>query len=199
MAKVILGELRHSYCRLDEPYDRNNDGNLKYSDTLLIPKSDAALVAKLKEAVDQAAREALNKKFGGKMPAKLASPVHDGDGVKENGEPYGPECAGHYVLTATTRADNPPGLVVGPERRQAEPGEIYSGCYGYVSVNFAGYNYNGRKGVGAYLNNVWKTRDGEQLGGRTRAQDDFAGITIEGTPQDDFAGFSFDMDDELPF
>jgi hypothetical protein len=35
------------------------------------------------------------------------------------------------------------------------------------------FNVNGNRGIGAYLGNVQKIRDGESLGGRSRAEDDF--------------------------
>ena len=52
--------------------------------------------------------------------------------------------------------------------------DFYSGCYAKVSVNFFPYNTNGNKGIAAGLNNILKTRDGDYLGGRSSAFDDFA-------------------------
>lgn len=51
--------------------------------------------------------------------------------------------------------------------------EVYSGCYGKISVTFYGYNSNGNRGIAAGLGNIQKLRDGESLGGRTSAADDF--------------------------
>ena len=59
--------------------------------------------------------------------------------------------------------------------------EVYSGCYGRLTLNFYAYNANGNKGVAAGLGNVQKLEDGEPLGGFTRAEDDF-------TAEDDFLG-----------
>lgn len=59
--------------------------------------------------------------------------------------------------------------------------EVYSGCYARVSLNFYAFNSNGNKGVACGLGNIQKIRDGEPLGGRTNAADDFT--TIE---DDDF-------------
>ena len=50
---------------------------------------------------------------------------------------------------------------------------MYSGCYGKISVNFYGYNSNGNRGIAAGLGNIQKLKDGESLGGRTSAADDF--------------------------
>jgi hypothetical protein len=55
-----------------------------------------------------------------------------------------------------------------------ERSEIYSGVYARVSVNFYAFNSNGNKGIACGLNNVQKLRDGQPLGGKSRAEDDFA-------------------------
>ena len=59
--------------------------------------------------------------------------------------------------------------------------EVYSGCYARVSLNFYAFNSNGNRGVACGLGNIQKIRDGEYLGGRTSATDDFT--TVE---DDDF-------------
>ena len=51
---------------------------------------------------------------------------------------------------------------------------LYSGVYGRASISFYAFNSNGNKGIACGLNNLQKIRDGEPLGGRTRAEDDFA-------------------------
>lgn len=55
--------------------------------------------------------------------------------------------------------------------------EVYSGCYGRVSVTFYGFNSNGNRGVAAGLGNVQKLRDGDALGGRMRAEDEFSTLS----------------------
>ena len=50
--------------------------------------------------------------------------------------------------------------------------EVYSGCYARVSVNFTLQSRRNR-GIGCGLNNIQKLRDGDYLGGRSRAEDDF--------------------------
>ena len=60
-------------------------------------------------------------------------------------------------------------------------GEVYSGCYARVSLNFYAFNSNGNKGIACGLGNIQKIRDGESLGGKTSAADDFS--TVE---EDDF-------------
>jgi hypothetical protein len=43
------------------------------------------------------------------------------------------------------------------------PLDVYSGCYGRVSLTCFAYSGEGKRGVSAVLNNVMKTRDGEPL------------------------------------
>lgn len=51
--------------------------------------------------------------------------------------------------------------------------EVYSGCYARVSINFYAFNSNGNRGVACGLGNIQKVRDGEPLGGKSSAADDF--------------------------
>jgi len=39
--------------------------------------------------------------------------------------------------------------------------ELYSGCYGRVSITFYAFNSNGNKGIAAGLGNIQKLEDGE--------------------------------------
>ena len=63
---------------------------------------------------------------------------------------------------------------------------MYSGCYGRISVNFYGFNSNGNRGIAAGLGNIQKLRDGESLGGRTNAEDDFDAVEVD--DEEDFLG-----------
>lgn len=63
--------------------------------------------------------------------------------------------------------------------------EVYSGVYARASVNFYAYNVNGSRGIACGLNHLQKVRDGEPFGGRSRAQDDFAGLDDD-DDEDDF-------------
>jgi len=59
--------------------------------------------------------------------------------------------------------------------------EVYSGCYGRASITFYPFNTNGNRGIACGLQNLQKLADGESLGGRSRAEDDF-----EAYDDDDF-------------
>jgi hypothetical protein len=57
--------------------------------------------------------------------------------------------------------------------------ELYSGCYGHASITFFAFNTSGNKGVACGLNHLMKVKDGESLGGRSTAENDFADLEIE--------------------
>ncbi|BFL15915.1 hypothetical protein K190097F3_14160 [Enterocloster clostridioformis] len=51
---------------------------------------------------------------------------------------------------------------------------MYSGVYGRASISFYAFNSSGNRGIACSLNNLQKIADGEPLGGKSRAEDDFA-------------------------
>lgn len=174
--KVLTGECRLSYANLVNPRaPQSGVGEAKYSVTLLIPKTDTATIADIQAAMEAAAQDAVNKVWGGVRPPQLRSVIHDGDGVRPNGMPFGDECKGHWVLTASTKTKP---QVVGMDNINVElaPQDIYSGMYARVTIRFFGYSNSGNRGVGCGLGNVMKTRDGEPLSGGASAAADFAGV-----------------------
>lgn len=169
--KVVI-PARLSYCNLFEA-KAINDSDPKYSVSLIIPKSDTKTIAKIKEAIKAAAEAGAASKFGGKVPANLQPTLRDGDIDREDDPAY-ENC---YFLNANSK--QAPQVVDRALNKIIDQTEVYSGCYGNVSVNFYAFNKNGNKGVAAGLGNVQKVRDGEPLGGRTRAEDDFEALEAD--------------------
>lgn len=175
--KVLTGEVRLSYANLVTPRASTYDPSAapKYSVTLLIPKADTATKQNIDASIEAAAASAQNKLWGGVRPPVMPMPIHDGDGVRENGTPYGPECKGCWVLTASSK--NKPQVVHQSDiYSELLPTDIYSGMYARVTINFFGYNRAGKRGVGCGLGNVMKTREGESLAGGASAAADFADV-----------------------
>ena len=172
--KVLTGEVRLSYANLSTPRASQQGGEPKYSVTLLIPKTDNATKIDIEKSIQAAYDEGVSKKWGGLHPQPKAI-LHDGDGLRQSGQPYGDECKGHWVITASTK--NKP-QVVGIDNVNCElaPQDIYSGMYARVTINFFPYDTAGSKGVGCGLGNVMKTRDGEPLSGGASAASDFGGV-----------------------
>ena len=104
----------------------------------------------------------------------IKNPLRDGDTERPDDEAY----ANSYFINANSSAA--PGIVDANCNPILERSEVYSGVYGRASISFYAFNSNGNKGIACGLNNLQKIRDGEPLGGRTRAEDDFA------TDDDDF-------------
>lgn len=172
--KVLTGVVRLSYANLVTPRANQQGGEPKYSVTLLIPKSDVATINDINASMDVAYEEGVSKKWGGARPQKKVI-MHDGDGLRPNGLPFGDEAKGHYVLTASSKLKP---QVVGIDNVNCElaPNDIYSGMYARVTINFFPYDTAGSKGVGCGLGNVLKTADGEPLSGGASAASDFADI-----------------------
>jgi len=186
MSKVITGKVRFSYVALLNPRNDLN-GNSKYSVTALLPKSDIQTKQAIDAAIAQAIEEGRNGKWNGVVPPVVPTPIHDGDGVRLDGSPFGEECRGCWVFTASTNADptKPRPEIVGPDLQPIMSAtEVYSGMYGRLSVNFAPYFSAGKKGIGCYLNNVQKLEDGEPLAGtKASASEDFgSGQAAYGQP-----------------
>ena len=74
---------------------------------------------------------------------------------------------------------NAPGVVDANRNEIMDKSEVYSGCYSGASINFYAFNANGNRGIACGLNNLQKIRDGEHLGGRARAESDFATVEDE--------------------
>lgn len=177
--QMTTGEVRLSYAHLYDPYS-NNGGDPKYSVTVLMPKTDVQAKARLDAAVEAAKQKGIAEKWNGVLPPVVASAIHDGDGVRPNGEPFGAECRGHWVFTASSK--NPVSLVDASMNPIVQKGELYSGCYARVCVSLFPYNSNGKRGIGIGLEAVQKLRDGDPLGGGVSVADAFGGAPAPAAP-----------------
>ena len=169
--KVITGvNTRWSYVNAWEPKSING-GAPKYSVSLIIPKSDTKTIEKIQVAIQAAYEEGQGKlKGNGKsVPALsvLKTPLRDGDAERPDDEAY----ADSYFVNANS--GTAPGIVDADRQPIIDRSEVYSGVYGRASINFYAFNSNGNKGIACGLNNLQKIRDGEPLGGKSRAEDDF--------------------------
>lgn len=169
--KVITGpETRWSYANVWEPKSING-GAPKYSVSLIIPKSDTKTVEKIKAAIKAAYDEGQGKLKGNSrtVPALsvLKTPLRDGDTER----PDDPVYANSYFINANSASA--PGIVDANCQPIIDRSEVYSGVYGRASINFYAFNSNGNKGIACGLNNLQKIKDGEPLGGKSRAEDDF--------------------------
>lgn len=172
--KVITGvNTRWSYANVWDAKSING-GAPKYSVSLIIPKDDAATVNKIKAAIQAAYEEGESKlKGNGKTVPPLnaiKTPLRDGDLERPDDAAY----ANSYFINANS--STAPGIVDADRQPILERSEVYSGVYGRASINLYAFNTNGNKGIACGLNNLQKIRDGEPLGGKSRAEDDFASV-----------------------
>lgn len=166
LTNVTTGEVRLSYVHLFKPYAATTGQEFKFSCTILVPKSDVATMGRLNAAIEVAKQKGISEKWNGQCPPIVPTPIYDGDGVRpSDGMPFGPECKGHWVFTASAKEDYPPEVVDANGNPIINQSEIYSGIYAWVNVNFFPYSFGGKKGIGCGLGPVMKQRDGEALAG----------------------------------
>ena len=171
--KVVTGrQTVFSYLNVNEPKVPMGGGTPKYSVSLIIPKSDKTTVAKIRAAIQAAYDEGQSKLRGsGKSVPKLEAikiPLRDGDREKPDDEAY----KNAYFVNANSTTK--PGVVDADRQPILDTSELYSGIIGRASINFYAFNSNGNKGIACGLNNLQKIRDGEPLGTRMSAADDFS-------------------------
>lgn len=181
--KVVTKLVRFSYVHIFKPEAIDEDSEKKYSMAILIPKSDKATLQAIRAAVEAAKEKGKSEKWNGKIPANLKTPLRDGDVDRPDDDAY----AGHYFLNCSSKQK--PQIVDSHCQAIIDENEVYSGCYGRVSINFFPFDAKGNKGVAAGLNNVQKIKDGESLAGGSTAEEDFNdGFGEDFDDDDDFLG-----------
>jgi len=163
--KFVTGKVRFSFVHVFEPAETLN-GTLKYSASILIPKTDKDTVARFNKAFEDT-KQANAAYFGGSIPKVLKGGLRDGDVEKDD-----PIYAGHYFFNANS--NEKPGIVDADVNPIIDKNDFYSGCYGRASITMYPYDASGSKGIAFGLNNVQKLEDGEKFGGATSAAADFA-------------------------
>ena len=164
--KVITGKVRFSFVQnLFAP-----DSKGFYSIMILINKKDKATLSQINGVVDKFKTDPKAVAiWGGKFMASFKTPLRDGDTDRDT-EKY-PEYKGHHFINVNTLKK--------PEVKDSQMNDIinksdlYSGCYGRVSMVPSAYHVDGNKGIKFYLNSVQKMADGEPLGRVSNAADDF--------------------------
>lgn len=174
---ITTGKVRASYVHIFQPRIPKNknesEGDPRYSVTLLIPKTDNQTLNAIFAEIEKTKLESAQKVFNGNVPPMCKIPIYDGDGIRPStGEPFGDECKGHMVMTASAKQKP---LIIGLDMNDIiNPAEVYSGCYIRANINFFAYN-NQSKGIGCGLNAVQKIEDGEPLTARVSAEEAFGG------------------------
>jgi hypothetical protein len=168
-SKLMLKNVRLSYCNLFEPRAIAEGGALKYSVSIIIPKSEKEQLSEIKKILSQILEE---QKWTPAQKKAADLPIRDGDAEREEEDAY----KNSYFMNPKS---NRKPLVVDQRRQVVESDDIvYSGCYANVYVSFYPYDKAGNKGVGVGLLGVQKVKDGEPLG-NTITADIFSDIEDE--------------------
>ena len=173
-SRIITGKVRLSFTK--NVFTPDEKGS--YSIMILVDKRDKETLAKINGAVDKFKTDPKAVTiWGSKFLASFKTPLRDGDTERDT-EKY-PEYKGNYFINANTY--NKPSVVDSGMNDIINKSDLYSGCYGRISIVPAAYNVDGNKGIKFYLNNVQKLAEGEPLGGGvSNAADDFTAV------EDDF-------------
>lgn len=163
--RVVTNKVRLSYANVWEKKSING-GPEKYSCSLIIDKDDKETLDCIDKAIDNAIEAGLSK-FGGKKPNKASIKLPLRDGAEKDDENYD----GKYFINCNSQQK--PQIVGADKMPITDETEVYSGCYAKVSISFYAFNQAGNRGIACGLGNIMKLEDGEPLGGRTSAADDF--------------------------
>jgi hypothetical protein len=177
MANVTTPKFRVSYPNVFKAKLNDMNGKEEYSLVALFAKG--ADLSSMKKA----AQDAIVAKWGAdqkKWPKNLRSPFrsHDEKATEDDvtGKkmyPHGMEEGGVFV---NLKSQQKPGLVDQNVQDIISEADFYAGCFARATVRAYAYDAKGNCGVAFGLQNIQKMGEGDSLGSRTRATDDFAPI-----------------------
>lgn len=167
----------------------DDDGNKirEFGAQVRIPKEHKKTVAKVEAAIEAAGLEAFGDKWKALKKSKNTKfGLRDGDDEAEIKEDE--TLKGFWFFNA--KSWSKPG-VVGARKNaagkfdQLQEGSVKSGDWGKFAITFKGFDKDGGIGVRAQLNNFQFLKEGDPLGNKRSAEQDF----------DDEEGFDDDSDD----
>lgn len=177
MSRITTPEFRVSFPKVFKPELNKLNNKQEFSVVALFPKN-----ADL-SALKKAAQEALIEEFGpdkSKWPKNLRSPFRDqGEKVKtdeQTGKEILPPAHEKGAVFMNLKTTQRPGVVDQNVQPILDETQFYAGCYARAQVRVYTYNQAGNAGVNFGLEHLQKTRDGEPLGGRMRAEDAFSPV-----------------------
>lgn len=157
---------------------------MEFSLVAIFPKG--ADLSKLEAAVKAAAED----KWGPdpkKWPKPLRSPFRKNEEMATKDEegnvlkndkgglilPDGYEDGGFYIRV---KSKQKPGLIDSNKEDIIDQSQFYAGCFARATVSAFAYDQKGNRGISLWLQNIQKLADGEPIGGRPKAQDEFEAI-----------------------
>ena len=161
----IVIPCRFAYLNCWRPVAQYN-GVQKYTVAAVVEKNDKATVTQLEDTIEFVKNQSVQL-WGGRIPMNLKLPLHDGDEEKPDNAAFR-NC---YYINAKSK--DAPQIVDSRVQPITDQTEVYSGCYGKISLTLYSYNFGGAKGIAAWLGNIQKLRDGDRFTGKIGAQDEF--------------------------
>ena len=152
---MVVGRMIWSDIYTKRVDDYNPNG--KYILKLLIDMQDTKTVKTLVDAMSEVGVD-----FGGGYETTFLKECTEDNKLED--------WKGNYLLTA--KSDFKPEVI---NTTGYPENNVYNGCYVASTITLASYNIGGKRGVTAYLGNICKLADGEELG-KKEAISDFAKI-----------------------
>jgi len=172
---VMTPEFRVSFPNVFKPKKNELSGEDEYSVQALFPKGCDM------SGLKAAAEAAVVKKWGAdksQWPSNLRTPfrLQDERAKVVEGKKVMPPGHEEGAIFLNLKSKQRPGVVDKSVQPIIDETEFYSGCYARATISAYAYDAKGNRGVAFGLGNIQKTRDGEPLGGRMKAEDEFAPI-----------------------
>ena len=213
---TVLGRIIYTNIFTPAPPYNEPNGDLRYSLTLLIPKTNKAAIKDIVNAINCSNDEAIHSKRVTQEQIKsdkFHQAVKDGDKFETDNPIY----KGMIVINVKRAIiHTPDGIEVKPAiyvkdvngvRVAARPEQVYSGCWAYVKLNFFTFN-NKSVGTTVSFSSVMKYKDDEVVGIGSHDDSDFDDLEVEytsvgssgdvNTNDTPTAGIELD-EDNLPF
>lgn len=176
LVKVYTPRFRASFAHVFKPHAFDEGEKAKYMiDMIFNPSAD---LTELEREIERAAIAMFGPKK--QWPKGLEFPIKDGND-KPDIKAYKDK------LIAKAKSDYKPGIVDQDNNPIDDDNaeDFYSGCYATATVFPMAYAKGRNKGVTLILGNIKKLKDGEHLGGRTSAKQDFENVGDADNQDDD--------------
>lgn len=166
--KWISPEILCSYPNLAKPAEEQYGG--KYALSIPLSKSDKKAYESLKTCMSNAAVNAWGEKYSTLKGVKTFIEDCDEDPKYEDDQMY------NGCVKFAAKAKKQPGMVypdMSPVAKEDIEDVFYAGAVIRVSISVYATEVGGSKTVAFGLNNVMFVRDGERIGGASKADSDF--------------------------
>ena len=164
------GQCRLSYANVWEA-KKDDNGKMKYTCMLLIPKSDTETLLQFKEAIEEAYQEDIEVLKGNNKTApsigSIHTPLRDGDDER----PDDPVFEG--MMFVNTSSNYQPQMFDIEKDDITDREQVYSGCWCRARVSMYAYNTKGGKGIAVSLRALQKISDDERLDKKSNMKDFF--------------------------